>query len=225
MRVLLFDIDGTLVNTGGAGGAALRTAFCDEFHVDDAGNVPFSGRTDRAIGRSMFDLHGIDDSPENWRRLRASYVQRLPGFMPLHQGHVLPGVLGLLDGLAGRENVALGLLTGNLQVGARIKLRHYGLNGYFPFGGFGDDHYDRDDVARDALAAAEGFLNGSASDPHVWVIGDTPLDVACGRAIGAQVLAVATGIHARDELVAAQPDVLLDDLANTDQVMRYFARS
>ncbi|MFV1968235.1 MAG: HAD hydrolase-like protein [Pirellulaceae bacterium] len=224
MQVLLFDIDGTLVNTGGAGGAALRTAFCDAFNLDDAGNVPFSGRTDRAIVRSFFHLHGMEPSDENWWRVRNTYIQRLPEFMPRRQGHVLPGVRKLLDTLHERENTALGLLTGNLRDGAHIKLRFYDLDHYFPFGGFGDEHHERDDVAREALRAALAYVNGHASTHQVWVIGDTPLDVACGRAIGARVLAVATGIHPLDELVAASPDLLLDDLTDTARILECLER-
>jgi phosphoglycolate phosphatase-like HAD superfamily hydrolase len=219
MQILLFDIDGTLVNTGGAGGAALRTAFRDTFHVDDAGKVAFSGRTDRAIVRSFFDLHGMESTDENWCRVRDAYLQRLPHFMPRHQGHVLPGVRELLDALRHREDTVLGLLTGNLRDGAQIKLEFYNIDHYFAFGGFGDEHYERDEVARDALNAALDHVNGHASPHHVWVIGDTPLDVACARVIGANVLAVTTGIHPREELLPSRPDVLLDSLVDTSEVL------
>ena len=111
--------------------------------------------------------------------------------------------------------------TGNLHEGARIKLGFYGLDHYFPFGGFGDDHHDRDDVARDAVRAAVAHANGRSLTGPIWVIGDTPLDVACGRAIGARVLAVATGIHPREELVAAKPDVLLDDFSDTARTLEH----
>lgn len=219
MRVLLFDIDGTLIHTAGAGGAALREAFCDEFQVPEAGDVPFSGRTDRAIGRSFFQLHGLDDSEENWKRLRNGYLKRLPGYMRARKGRVLDGVTELLEALAPRDDVLLGLLTGNILEGARIKLGHFGLFDYFPFGGFGDQFHDRNDVARAAMEAAAERLDGRAPADQVWVIGDTPLDVSCARAINARVLAVETGIHPREELVAAKPDVLLADLSNTARVL------
>jgi phosphoglycolate phosphatase-like HAD superfamily hydrolase len=127
---------------------------------------------------------------------------------------VLPGIEAFLNTLAGRDDVAVGLLTGNLRAGARLKLGHYGLFDHFAFGGFGDHHWERDDVAREALAAVQAHLNGRARTERIWVIGDTPLDVQCARAIGANVAAVATGWHSREELAAAKPDLLLTDLSD-----------
>lgn len=213
MNVLLFDIDGTLIQTGGAGGTALMTAFAEEFSIADPQPVSFSGRTDRGIARELFERHGIEDTAENWERLRAAYLQRLGRYLPRHQGHVLPGVVALLESLSRRDHVALGLLTGNVREGARLKLEHYRLYHHFEFGGFGDLHPHRDDVAHDALRATRAHLRRDVPQESVWVIGDTPMDVQCGRAIGARVLAVATGIHPREELAAAAPDILLDDLS------------
>src|SRR5262249_3669921 len=121
--------------------------------------------------------------------------------------------------LGQRPHLALGLLTGNIRAGARLKLGHYDLYHHFAFGGFGDQHWQRDDVAREALAAVGQHL-GCAVDPRqVWVIGDTPLDIACGRAIGARVAAVATGWHSHAQLAAAQPDLLLNDLADPEPLL------
>ena len=129
------------------------------------------------------------------------------------------GVLRLLEQLQAREAVAVGLLTGNLQDGARIKLGYFGLFEYFKFGGFGDDHRNRDGVAQAALTAAEQHANGSFDPNRVWVIGDTPLDISCARAINAKVLAVATGLHPTQELAESQPDRLLEDLSDTNVVL------
>ncbi|MEX0818794.1 MAG: haloacid dehalogenase-like hydrolase [Pirellulaceae bacterium] len=218
MLTLLFDIDGTLINTGGAGGAAFIEAFRDDFCIEEPANVPFSGRTDRGIGASLFERHGIADSPENWQRLRDGYLARLPIHLAQRSGRVLDGVLSLLQRLRAREAVAVGLLTGNLRDGARIKLSFFGLYEHFDFGGFGDEHRDRDRVAAIALAAAHQHANASFDPARLWVIGDTPLDVSCARAIDAQVLAVATGLHPVQELAELQPDVLLEDLSDTDAV-------
>ena len=122
------------------------------------------------------------------------------------------------------EDFAIGLLTGNVLDGARIKFGHFDLFRYFPFGGFGDDHHDRDCVASDALRAAHAHLNGGCHTATVWVIGDTPFDVTCGRSIGARTLAVATGSHPRAELESYSPDVLLDDLSDTAKVLQILER-
>lgn len=215
MRVFLFDIDGTLVSTGGAGKAALDEAFTAEFNLKQSHDVPLSGRTDRGIARNLFELHGLPDSDENWHRFREAYLRHLPVELPRRKGTVLPGVAAILELLRSREDVAIGLLTGNVPEGARIKLEHYGLYQHFAFGGFGDRHAHRDDVAREALAAARAHVVHPFAEDRVWVIGDTPLDVRCARSIGARVVAVATGVFTSNELATETPDVLVDDLGDT----------
>jgi phosphoglycolate phosphatase-like HAD superfamily hydrolase len=220
MRVCLFDIDGTLLSSGGAGKAAMETALAEEFGLAELrGCVTYSGRTDRAIGRDLFRLHAIEESLPNWQRFVARYLQHLPRCLHAHQGKVLPGIASLLEHLAARPNTAVGLLTGNLREGARLKLGHFGLFHHFAFGGFGDEHWERDDVAREALAAVHRHLNGAVQPERIWVIGDTPLDVRCARAIGARVAAVATGIHSLADLAAAEPDLLLADLADPQPLL------
>ncbi|MBC8356779.1 MAG: HAD family hydrolase [Planctomycetes bacterium] len=219
MLTLLFDIDGTLINTGGAGGAALIEAFREDFGIDNPAKVPFSGRTDRGIGTNLFAQHEIDDSPDNWQRLCDGYLARLPVHLPKRGGRVLDGVLRLLERLESQESVAIGLLTGNLRDGARIKLSYFGLFEHFAFGGYGDKHRDRNGVAGEAVAAARQHADGSFDSQRVWVIGDTPLDISCARMINAKVLAVATGMHPAGELADSHPDVLLEDLSDTDVVI------
>lgn len=213
MDIYLFDIDGTLLLSGGAGKAALEEGLAEEFGVRDAlAQLSLSGRTDTAIVRDTLRLAGLDVTPENHRRVLTAYLRRLPDCLRRLQGAVLPGVAELLARLARRSNARLGLLTGNIREGARVKLGHFGLADYFVAGGYGDLHHDRDDVAREALTAMEAHVGGALTLDRVWVIGDTPLDVRCARAIGARAVAVATGWHDRAELAACQPDVLLDDL-------------
>jgi phosphoglycolate phosphatase-like HAD superfamily hydrolase len=215
MHVCLFDIDGTLLSSGGAGKAALEGALLEEFGLQElCGQVAYSGRTDRAIVRDLLRMHCLEESPACWERLLAAYLRRLPECLQTHRGAVLPGIAALLEELSAREHVAVGLLTGNIRAGARLKLGHYGLDHHFAFGGFGDRHWERDDVAREALAAAHAHLPGRVAPERVWVIGDTPLDVRCARAIGARSAAVATGWHSHEELAAAGPDLLLTDLSD-----------
>src|SRR5205814_2268883 len=123
------------------------------------------------------------------RRLLDAYLRHLPESMRKGSGRVLPGIANLLELLARQDEVALGLLTGNLRAGAKIKLGHFGLFDYFAFGGFGDHHHDRDDVAHEALAEVHARFNGTVTPDCIWVIGDTPLDVRCARAIGAKAVA------------------------------------
>jgi phosphoglycolate phosphatase-like HAD superfamily hydrolase len=215
MHICLFDIDGTLIASGGAGKAALEAALASEFGVDGLiEKLQLSGRTDRAIIRDLFRLHVIDETPENWRRLIDGYLGHLPACLARGSGRVLPGIAGLLDRLASREDVALGLLTGNLRAGARVKLGHFGLHEFFAFGGYGDEHVDRDDVAREALRVVHQHCTVPVHPDRIWVVGDTPLDVQCARAIGARAVAVATGWHSRQELGGCRPDLLVDDLAD-----------
>jgi phosphoglycolate phosphatase len=213
MHICLFDIDGTLIASGGAGKAALEAALAEEFgvsHILD--KLQLSGRTDRAIISDLFRLHVIDDTPENHERLRDAYLRHLPHY--LHAGRVLPGIAALLARLTDRSDVAIGLLTGNVRAGAKVKLGYFGLYDYFAFGGYGDHHLNRDDVAREAWTEVRRRFNGSVQPEQVWVIGDTPLDIRCARSIGARAVAVATGWHSLTELAEHRPDLLLADLAD-----------
>ncbi len=215
MHICLFDIDGTLVSSGGAGKAAMEEALRTEFGATaGADGVPFSGRTDRAILRDLFVRNGIEETAENSRRFLTSYLDHLPRTLASHPGKVLAGVGPLLARLHTRSDVWLGLLTGNVREGARLKLNHFELFHYFRAGGFGDTHFHRDDVAREAMTVLHTHLAGRVNQDRVWVIGDTPLDVQCARAIGARVVAVATGWHPVEELAASRPDLVLADLSD-----------
>lgn len=226
MHVCLFDIDGTLISSAGAGKAALEAALASEFGITNLiDKIPLGGRTDRAILRDLFRLHIIDDTPANRERLIGSYLRHLPECLVRCQGRVLPGITALLRHLGTRDDVAVGLLTGNVRAGARVKLGHFGLYDHFAFGGYGDDHHDRDDVAREALAEVRRRFNGAIAPERIWVIGDTPLDVQCARCIGARAVAVATGWHSRDELAAHKPDLLFTDLADPAPLLAHWEES
>jgi phosphoglycolate phosphatase-like HAD superfamily hydrolase len=218
-HVILFDIDGTLIHGGGAGRAALLRALADVLaYPGPYESVSFSGRTDHAIMADFLALAGADCSFENRQRLVEAYLRHLPGCLRECPAHVLPGVLPLIAQLSRRPDVAIGLLTGNVREGAMVKLGHFGLWDYFPFGGFGGGHVCRDEVARSALADARRHLDEKHGP--VWVIGDTPLDVRCARAIGASAVGVLTGWHGREEMEACGPDHLFDDLSDTERVLQ-----
>jgi phosphoglycolate phosphatase len=220
MIACLFDIDGTLLASGGAGKAALESAFTGEFGIDLRVQIPYAGRTDRAIMRDLFRQHDMPDTPENLQKLLSGYLRRLPDSLRKHDGRILPGIAGILRQLKETPHIAVGLLTGNVRAGAQTKLGHYGLFEHFGFGGFGDHHFERDDVAREAFAAVQACVGPHCTADRVWVIGDTPLDVQCARAIGARVAAVATGLHTCEQLAATNPDLLFADLSDPLPLLR-----
>ena len=222
-RLVLFDIDGTLVLTGGAGKRAMDRAFEDAFGVTDAfAEVPMGGRTDRFLIERGLERWGIPVTRDALDRFRDRYLTHLT--RSIHEpGHgakgTMPGVAALLDALDARPQVATALLTGNYAAGARIKLEHFGLWHRFGWGVFGDDHAERDALARAAVAQAPARGVVLARPSQAVVVGDTPLDIACARAAGARVVAVATGGHSLDELRACAPDLALPDLRDLDVVV------
>ena len=226
MHICFLDIDGTLVSTGGAGQAAFVVTLDKDFGIQNAksSGVSFAGRSDRAIAADLLALHGLEPTPEVWQQFRAAYVRRLAEVLPVYQGRVLPGVVPLLDALAERGDTALGLITGNVRQAAEHKLRHYELWQWFPFGGFGDEHTDRNDIAAAALAAGRIHLNGT-SHRELVVIGDTPNDIRCARSIGARSVAVPTGNTSIDALRAAGPDVLVETLEDLAPILALFDES
>lgn len=214
LKLVLFDVDGTLIRTGGAGVHAFTRTGAAEFHVPDGmRQMQFAGRTDTSLVREFFQRHGIAATPENFRRFFDRYVFWLDHLLPQHPGAVCPGVRELLAGLqALPQPPLLGLQTGNIRLGAEIKLRHFGLWGWFEVGGFGDDSELRGELTRLAVERAARRLGHQLAPEEVVVVGDTPHDVDCARAVGARVLAVATGGATREQLTARSPDWLVDDL-------------
>jgi phosphoglycolate phosphatase-like HAD superfamily hydrolase len=214
VRLVLFDIDGTLIRTGGAGVRAFAKVFETEFQAKDGfERLKFAGRTDRSLVREFFSLHGIPASEENFERFVERYVFWLDHLLHTSRAEVCPGVIPLLDGLKALPNPpVLGLLTGNIRLGAEIKLRYLKLWDYFETGGFADDHEDRNFIAKAARQRGCRLLRQEIAPEDVVVVGDTPFDITCGRSIGARVLAVATGGAALGDLQTHKPDWLLKDL-------------
>jgi len=220
-KLLLFDIDGTLLLTGRAGEHALRVAFKERFGVDDdLSSISFAGSTDGAIARQMFAPYDIPPTPENIADLFDGYVHHLALELPRREGTVLPGIVALLEALHGREDCVLGLLTGNIAKGAELKLSHYGVWDFFEFGAFADDHVDRNKLGPVAHSRAVEKHGSSFEAEDVFVLGDTPRDIDCARAAGFVAVAIATGSYGKDELAAHRPDFLFEDLSDTQGVLK-----
>ena len=218
-RLILWDIDGTLVNTGSAGQHALVRATVQRFGGDgDLKGVEIAGRTDRAIAHQILQKYGEPVTNGNVDSFLDRYVALLPEELPKGNGRVLPGVIHLLDDLSQQPDKTLGLLTGNLERGARLKLEYYDLWKFFPFGAFADDHHDRNALGPCAVARAMVHAGCEFPPDRVDVVGDTGHDIACGKAFGARTVAVATGSWSRERLAEHRPDFLFDDLANVDKV-------
>ena len=219
-RLLLFDIDGTLIHSGGAGMEALKSALKERFKIDDdLEDIEVAGMTDSGIVLSILKKHKIPEMPENIAAFLDSYVHFLSKELPRRKGKLLPGVLDLLKKLKGRKSVVLGLLTGNLSRGAELKLDHYGVWHFFEFGAFADDHHDRNELGAFARARAKEKHGREFSADEIDVIGDTPRDIACGKALGARTIAVATGTWSREKLAQHNPDYLIDDLSDVDRLI------
>ncbi len=208
IRLVLFDIDGTLVRTGGAGMQAFAKVFQTEFGATDHfERLKFAGRTDVSLVREFFGYHHIEATPQNFKRFFEHYVFWLDHILQGSQTQVCEGVWDFIEGLKALPRPPLlGLLTGNIRLGAQIKLSHFKLWEQFETGAFADDHEERDQIAAIAKERGSRLLQESLNGGQVLVIGDTPLDIRCGRAIGARVLAVATGGATLQELERHQPD-------------------
>lgn len=220
-KLLLFDIDGTLITSGGAGEGALRDAMRMRFGVEEnLEGLVIAGATDSAIARALLEKHGLPATLDNIAALFEAYLESLERRLPCHPGKILPGIVPLLEHLRSRKDCVLGLLTGNLREGARLKLEHFGVWHFFEVGAFADDHHDRNQLGNFARQRAENHAGNVFEPEDIWVIGDTPRDVACGRAIGARTMAIATGAYSLEELAACGPDALFADLSDTGQVLQ-----
>jgi phosphoglycolate phosphatase-like HAD superfamily hydrolase len=218
--IVLWDIDNTLLYTGGAGSLGMTRAFRDLYGVDDAfRRVEFSGRTDTAIFRDAARAHGITEPnlDREMRRFLDAYIPRLRVALAEVEGRLMPGVESVLEEIHRHKDIDQGLGTGNFRAGGQLKLRHYRIDAYFEGfrGGFGEDSESRDTV----IAAAVRRMRNGATPRRVVVIGDTPHDITAARANGAFALGVATGRNTIEELIASGADVALDDLTDTSRVL------
>jgi phosphoglycolate phosphatase-like HAD superfamily hydrolase len=224
VKLVLFDIDGTLLWTDGAGRRAIHAALRDVFGTVGPTDYWFDGKTDPQIVRDLMRLEGFDDATidERLPRVLIRYVERLREELrnPEHPPRVLPGVPELLDALDGAPGIVLGLLTGNIAEGADAKLRAVRIDpARFKVGAFGSDHELRPELPAIAHRRANESLGLSLLGDAVVVIGDTPADVQCGRALGARAIGVATGRFTTAQLNEHGPAAVFDDLSDTPLVL------
>jgi phosphoglycolate phosphatase len=213
-RLVLFDIDGTLVHTGGAGTAAFSRTFSHVFGLHNgAERIKFAGRTDVSLVREFFRIHGLSETEENFQKFFDNYAFWLEYVIERCTGGECAGITKFITELIELpQPPMLGLLTGNIQLGAQIKLRHFGLWDYFEMGGFADDSEDRNHIAMAAFERGRRVLDPHLHPQEVVVIGDTPFDVRCGKFIGAKTLAVATGGSKYAELKNHDADWTVENL-------------
>ena len=224
---LLWDIDGTLISGGGAGERALSRAAEQQLgRAVDLRDIDYHGRTDLRIGRMIYDFLGHPVDEEAIKLFAEAYLQALQEEMPRSaEARQLPGVTTLLERLVGDARLRLGLLTGNLDRGARIKLSHLQLDHFFPFGYFANHSEDRNGIAHYALKDLRTTHSPTFPPSRICIIGDTPHDIACARTIGAQTIAIATGQYTQDQLAAHHPDLLLADLNDPEPFLQWLEKT
>jgi phosphoglycolate phosphatase-like HAD superfamily hydrolase len=228
--LILFDVDGTLIDTAGAGRRAMERAFEEMFEIDSLGErssgVRFAGMTDHDIFDALAAVAGIDAAliDGSRRQLETSYLDALRREMerPDDRRRTIPGALPLLETLVGQDGVFLGLVTGNLEAGARTKLEPFGLNPFFPDGGFGSDHRDRREIARlarEKLSSVAGFEFPADS---VVLVGDTEVDVESAKSNGFRSVAIESGWVPRELLLSSGADALFSDLTDQPRILEAF---
>ena len=225
MKVVLFDIDGTLLWSDGAGRRAVQQALEEVFGTAIPEGHEFDGKTDPQIVRELMIRAGLDDTTITERLPRA--LDRYLGLLQAElariddTNHLFPGIPEVLDALEQRDDVLLGLLTGNIQPGAHAKLRAVGLDpDRFKVGAFGSDHASRPELPAVARARAETLLGHAVAGEDVIVIGDTPADMSCGNGIGARAIGVATGRYSLQQLTDCAEGVVFENLADTAAVVQ-----
>ncbi|HVZ65889.1 MAG TPA: HAD family hydrolase [Lacunisphaera sp.] len=221
-KLILWDIDGTLIVSHGAGFRAMERALQVRFgRTCDLHQIDWAGRTDSWIAAEVLRVVGLPDTPQNVHDYLEAYLETLP--LELRDGkpgQLLPGIAVLLETFRAHADVVQGLLTGNLERGARIKLTHFNVWQYFEFGAYADDSHLRNDLGPHALRRAGARHGLEFRADHTFIIGDTPHDIECGKVIGAHTIAVATGKYSVAELAAHHPTATFPNFADTAAFLR-----
>ena len=217
MKLVLFDIDGTLMDSGGAGTRSMSLAFEEIFSVSDAFmGINMAGKTDIQIMKEGLRKYGLNAEDGNVALFSDRYIEHLRREIETPRKHLKPRIKESLDLLSRMDDIFLGLLTGNIEAGARIKLDAFGLNAYFPLGAFGNDDEDRNKLLPIAAERFHLLHHREVDYRDCIIIGDTPRDVECAKIYGAYAIAVATGPYLYDSLVASGADMVLRDMSELD---------
>ncbi len=221
MYLILFDIDGTLIDSGEAGSRSLNLSFKELFSISDAfHDISMAGKTDTEIMKEGMLKHNISVDG-NFDIVIDAYLKHLRKEINNERRHIKPGIYKLLGKLNQIEGIYLGLLTGNIEFGARIKLDPFDLNKFFPIGAFGSDDEDRNKLLPFVLRRFEHQWQRKIGVDECVVIGDTPRDVSCAKIYGAMCLGVATGHYSIDELREAGADYTVQDLSNYEILFKF----
>ncbi len=221
-KLLLWDIDGTIIATQGAGEAAMDLAMLEVFGINGRLNdIDYSGRTDPLLGRMICQHYGISETPEKVSAFVDSYVRNLASILAEKPATLLPG-MEVLKTLGNRPDCLQGLLTGNVRAGGKCKLSSVSAWQHFAFGSFADNCFDRNELAPKALKLASQQFGVVFAPDQVFVIGDTPRDIECGQVIAAQTIGVATGKYSVEELEDAGADHVFEDLSDTVAFLEVF---
>ena len=222
VRLVLFDIDGTILRSNGAGRRAMIAALREVFGTTGPEDHRYDGKTDPQIVREVMRLEGHHDThiDERMDALMTLYLGLLERELEQTQTLVYPGIFELLAALERRDDTILGLLTGNLREGAYAKLRAAGIDpARFRVGAFGSDHEHRPELPALARRRAQAEMGVDLGGEHLVVIGDTPADIECGRSLGVRAIGVATGSYSVDDLLRCHPYAVFETLADTERVL------
>ena len=226
MKLILFDVDETLIDSGRAGSRSLDLAFKEMFGIEHAfRDIEMAGKTDPQIVAEAFLLHGIDRPEGGMQAFFETYTKFLKDCVHNAVGHIKPGVGNVLTDLSSRDGLVIGLLTGNIEEGARIKLQRYGLNSYFRTGAFGSDSEDRNELLPVAVERLYRESSVKVDYRNCVVIGDTPRDIRCAKPYGAMAVGVATGSYSVETLADAGADAVFADLSDGARLISLINRS
>jgi phosphoglycolate phosphatase len=227
LKLILFDIDGTLIRTAGAGKKSMEKAFEKIYNIKDGFHgIHMMGRTDPSIITEALSNHHLEWRHDEVEQFREAYFRILEREIKISRPgkRICPGVASLLELLDAQPDIILGLLTGNWRYSAFIKLRFFKIDHYFTIGAFGDDSSNREDlipVVIDRLNANRGI---QVEKQNMYVVGDTPTDIRCAKPQGVRTVAVATGFHTVEDLALEKPDYLFENFQNTNRVFHAFSR-